>query len=264
MKKNYNKTTMKKKLLFLAFGILFLSSCKKETNTTTTEVSPPNPTGTIEGFVALHDEFGNTLQSFAGVTVTLDSTSYSATTDSTGRYVLKNIPSNVSYNFTFNKKGFSSYHYKNFQFTVSGGSAPVSSINLSTNSNSTTNVVDLYQPSTTSVKTLTAGVYPGYIYLTDTITNSNPVYNQSTEGIGFAVFISTQKNVSSTNYQYSGTTTPSSSTLGVITYTLQPASYNYPIGATLYFAVYGYSSVGGNINPYYNTTQYSTASAVTQ
>ena len=250
MKKD-KKATMKKQLLFLALGILVLASCTT-TNNNTTEVLP-KPTGTMEGFVALYDEFGNALKSSAGVAVTLDSTPYTATTDSTGKYVLKNIPINASYNFTFSKTGYVTWHYAGFQF-LTGGTAPLltnigNSNSLGTNTGDypiSTIILNLYPASHTTINALTATVIPNYINFTATIANSSSAYKPSSP-IGVVIFASKLKNISPYNpqNQYIIYTTQSSSNPATATGSLY--TYNaYGPGIKVYFIAYGYSGYMNN------------------
>ena len=297
---------MKKHLLFLAAGFLLLVSCKKEINNTTTEVVPSNPAGILEGMVVLYDEFGNQLSNYSGAIVTLDSTSYTTTTDSTGKYILKNVPTNTYYNFTFSKAGYGSYHYPNYLFALTGGNAPVQTniSNNNTNSNYYTNStprVGLYQISTSVIQAFTVAVSnsdTSSLNITATVKNSNPAYTAS-DAIGVVVFVSSQKNVSSTNYEYTvpatlynygtnqvGVFAGSGAAINAVgtytflasgsTYSFTPSSspYNYPVGTTLYFIAYGCSgnyqfnylniATGLTVFPSINSTASAIVSAVTK
>ena len=94
---------MNKFLIFIGI-VLFLSSCKK---TTTTE-ELPTPVQDVVGFVSLYDQYGDYQQNGAGVTVSLDSTSFSATTDTNGKFVLKNVPTGY-YSVSYSKSGYITY-----------------------------------------------------------------------------------------------------------------------------------------------------------
>ncbi len=258
---------MKKQFLFLALGLTLLCSCKKDTNNT--EILPA-PTGTLEGFVTLTDEFGVAIPyvndpNYSGVKVSLDSTGYSATTDSNGKYLLKGIPSNAFYNFTFSKAGYGSYNNRNFQFTLAGGNAPLLTVNPTT----------LYKLSSTNVLSLTAVSNPpvrniSTITLTAALNNSNLGANNT---MGALIFFSTKPNVSPTNYE--GIIIPATvnASPSNVTTNINPANfyayqstltgvsqttvnYSFPVNTPLYFIAYGYSNGATSTyttNSYINT-----------
>ncbi|MEP7233681.1 MAG: carboxypeptidase-like regulatory domain-containing protein [Ignavibacteriota bacterium] len=110
------------KQTLLSFCVLVLiavvSGC------TSTNSSNPNSTtslnGSITGTVSLGRELGsspNTFSSSAGVTVSLDGTSLSATTDSSGFWKLDNVPSG-NYDVTITKSGFGLT--RNYGVAISG------------------------------------------------------------------------------------------------------------------------------------------------
>lgn len=72
------------------------------------------PTGTITGYVDLMYQ-----SSFEGVKVTVDQVNKHAYSDSTGKWVIKNLPQGT-YTFTFSKEGYGTYKYFGYNF-VGGG-----------------------------------------------------------------------------------------------------------------------------------------------
>ncbi len=83
----------------LVGAIVILGGCSQTS-------TPGNvSSGAIRGSVSLVDETGQMLPNFAGVTITLDSTSFSTTTDSTGGWYITGIPAG-NYDVTISKPGF--------------------------------------------------------------------------------------------------------------------------------------------------------------
>ena len=119
------------KLFALCLVILLFSACKK----TTTIEELPTPLQTVEGFVALYNEFGQALPNSAGATVSLDSTSFSAITDSAGKFVIKNVPAG-SYTVSYTKNGYGTIK-QNYHDYQGGGNYLLLSVNLYANSTST-------------------------------------------------------------------------------------------------------------------------------
>jgi len=247
---------MKKQLLFLALGITLLSSCTKTTNNNDIL---PTPTGTFEGFVKLYDEFGNPLpldsinnKHYAGVKVSLDSTGYSTTADSNGKFVFKGIPANADYSFTFKKPLYGTYNIVNVPLLVTGNAPDLATTQIQN--------VPLYKVSTTQVLSLLtptvnppARGVPGSITLTASLNNSN--ITTTNQAMGAVVFFSVKKNVSSTNYDgviNLGTTNTTPANISNNT-PFYPSSnpYYVPVGTTLYFIAYGYS--GNTYDTYTNT-----------
>ncbi len=96
---------MKLRLIpFAIVAVLAFSSCRDQLN-------GPNSTasaGTLTGTVTLGSEWGfspGALGSSAGVTIVLDNTSLSTTSDSTGYWKLENVPAG-NYDVTISKFGF--------------------------------------------------------------------------------------------------------------------------------------------------------------
>lgn len=89
--------TLKKILLF---GTIFLLIKCEEKEIVVV------PKGDIVGFVSLYDENCEEIKNAKGVSVSIDETNFETITDEIGRFEFKNIPAG-SYNFTFQKEGFS-------------------------------------------------------------------------------------------------------------------------------------------------------------
>jgi len=247
---------MKKQLLFLALGVTLLTSCTKTTNNTL-----PTPTGTFEGYVTLYDEFGVLLpldsinnKHYSGVKVSLDSTGYSTTADSNGKFVFKGIPANADYSFTFSKPLYGTYNIVNVPLLVTGNAPDLATTQL--------HGVTLYKVSTTQVLSLTATVNPPARGGVGSVTLVTALNNSSTTGanqMGAMVFVSTKKNVSSTNYDAAINLGTTGTTPSNVTTTITPSNYPYniPVGSTLYFIAYGYSN--NTYDTYINTIYYGNA-----
>lgn len=100
-----NKITIN---LLLVICVCFGYACKKW--------DTDNPTypqkGSISGRIILYDTAGIRLPVAAGVTVTLDSTRYTAVTNDSGVYVIQHVPRG-SYDVSFTKSGYGTYRLFN-------------------------------------------------------------------------------------------------------------------------------------------------------
>jgi len=219
-----------KKLLYITLVTLLFSSCTKKT-TTTDEL--PTPTQNLQGFVYLYNQFGQYQQSYAGVTVSLDSTSYTATTDSTGAYTLKNVPAGY-YSITYSKPGYGTYKRSYFEY-------------LADKANQLTDV-NLYQNSTSSITNLKLDsvVYSPTNYgieLTGTISSSA----SATQYANFILFVGTSPAVSPGNYAQVYTTSGFNNISTSFNYLFTPYS-TLSAGQTIYIVVYG---IAATSNSYY-------------
>jgi len=208
-----------KKIFLIAFSVLLLCSCKK----TTTEELLPVPKTTVKGVVALFDSTGARVPNATGVTVSIDSTTFTTTTDSDGNYTINNVAQG-EYTITCSKTGYSTYKATN-QFVLV--------------EYSTTNIppVYLYAPSIVTITNLTVQNSDSSCTISYTI---NPPSNFISEYVTF--FISTSSTVSPSNYimpisfvsSYGSTITTQVSSL-----------YQYfPSGSTVYIVAYGsYSGI---------------------
>ncbi|MFM8914197.1 MAG: carboxypeptidase-like regulatory domain-containing protein [Flammeovirgaceae bacterium] len=105
------KENMKKQLLVLIVAIVAFG-CKKDDEL---------PTGSIIGFVNLYSKSGSALDDFSGANVSIDNTKIVTTTDSDGKFELKNVPPGT-YDISITKPGFGDY--KQFSIPYAGPPAP--------------------------------------------------------------------------------------------------------------------------------------------
>jgi len=227
-----------KKIFLISLSVILFASCSKDSNTT--ELLPL-PTGTIEGLVILHNSSGAIVTNSGGVLVSVDSTSFTATTDSTGKYVIKNVPQG-QYNITYSKAGYDTF--KVINDNVLAATAPIVQLNLW-----------LYQPSSTTITNFAATENaPGYYFFSGQMAPQAANLQQT-----YMVFTSTSSAVSPTNYlvNYSfSATTDSSFTTGL--YTLYPY---FPSGTTVYAVAYCTYSNTSFTNPANGKTYYAGLSA---
>jgi Carboxypeptidase regulatory-like domain len=140
----------------------------------------PALSGTMQGFVYLHDEFGAPLASDSGITVTALPTASTSTSNPDGRYSFTSLSTGV-YSLQFIAPGFGSYVLANQQF-LGGGTIDIPGINLGKVS---TGVITGF--------TLTPNASGDTIFATGTISPAPPV------GIAryVRIFYSSQANVAS-------------------------------------------------------------------
>ena len=161
----------------ILFLLVFGTSCSKDN-----DIDPPAPTsGNVSGSVNLFDD-GVTEIDNSNMTVSVEGTSISATTNASGQYTLSNVPFGTI-TLIYEKNGYGTF--KRFDVDHSGGDTFI----LETPS--------LGQISTTSITNLTATDNGTDITLSAT---TNPAGNVgNTRYIRF--FFSTQTNVSNTNFE---------------------------------------------------------------
>jgi hypothetical protein len=82
---------MKHFLLLVSFALVAILGCESETPTANNNDS--NDTGTVIGFMQTATIFGGLNPDQSGTKITLEGTSFSTVTDSTGRWILSGIPS---------------------------------------------------------------------------------------------------------------------------------------------------------------------------
>jgi len=213
-----------KKILVTISLVLLLFACTK--NTYNTELLP-TPTATISGKVLLYDSTGNALTNLKGAAVSLDSTNYSATTDSTGMYVIKNIPAGL-YTFTFSKVGY--YTHKVFNVNVLGAKTtePEPTQSLFMPSNVVANVSQITLFYANDVPMFNVGV--SIVTQSATYINDNVV-----------VFVSASSSVSSSNYTTSFVISNVQGQGNLVGSLFNPSLY-FSIGSTLYFTAYATSA----------------------
>lgn len=101
---------MKRSILLLLVFAPF-NGCKSND----TIINSTTTTGDLIGTVGLVDAHNNPLANHDGVLVHIEGTSFSAMSDSLGRWVIHDLPSKT-YAITFSKSGFYSRHDKSFSF----------------------------------------------------------------------------------------------------------------------------------------------------
>ena len=196
--------------------IVFISSC---TNNGTT--APPS-SGTLIGSVSLYDDFGYTIHELSGVLITIEGTKpqLSDTTNQYGQFQFDSLPTGT-YNVIFSKAGFATY--KKFGFSFTGGDMP-----------GYLEGVELSKPSSVVVTSISYDIVTGYMKLTVDSTSQNK------PNIYIRTFFSTDKNVSSTNYQSTGIGQYQRSD-PVRKILVLPDSHVFPSGTTVYMIAYGMS-----------------------
>ena len=217
----------KKSLLISALAIVAIAftSCTKE--------GPEGPAGkdatlkgSIIGYVKLYDEFGKEITDKSGVNVTIDGASpaVTATTDATGKFTVNNLPTGT-YDIIVSKTGYATDKSMGFPFV--GGVKPIyENYNLSQISNTVVSELDtLLKEEWGNVRT----------YLTYKLTNPNAVNKK----VRFRLFMSTDPNVSSTNYILN-------TTYGVDKVGNGESSFyvnydEFPVGTKIYMVAYGES-----------------------
>jgi hypothetical protein len=105
---------MKKYLSCLILCIILFAGCSKNDCPVCS-----TKTGNIMGRVELHDEDVNLIGNNSGVTVTLKGTNYSSQTDSSGNWLLKDVPAGI-YDVIFSKPGYDTLFVFGYQFIGNG------------------------------------------------------------------------------------------------------------------------------------------------
>ena len=108
---------MKKILFVLPICFVLFAGCDKDNE------NPPAATAELFGTVTLYDD-RTTPVSPAGMVVSVDGLSLSATTDASGRYSFPSLPKDV-YNLTFNKAGFGTFRLFGVNHNPTGTSTQV-------------------------------------------------------------------------------------------------------------------------------------------
>jgi 3D (Asp-Asp-Asp) domain-containing protein len=216
MKTHFNFILILSAIIFLSL----LSSCEKEESTT------PQLKGTLIGWATLNDEFANRISDKSGVIVTVDGTNplLTATTDSTGKYQIDNLPEGT-YNLICTKSGFATYKVIGLQ--VVGGNMPrVQNISLT-------------QPSTTVISNISVKDSSNKIsymqYSVATNAASGTIFD-------IRYFISTSDSVSSINYQYTGAVGIRFSANMVQQFAVATINNIFPSGTLVYVIAYGETS----------------------
>jgi hypothetical protein len=111
------KKTLFSSLCLLITAVL-LYGCKGDQGPAGPAGGTDLPTGTIQGFVNIYNEYGQTKSNaLAGTVVTVDGTSLSTTTDSTGNYFFQSVPIGVR-TINFTRAGYGSNREPNFGISI--------------------------------------------------------------------------------------------------------------------------------------------------
>jgi hypothetical protein len=105
---------MKIRYMIALVAVLAGSGCKSDSPSATSDAL----TGTFRGKVFLYTEQGGYAQNSSGVTVQIEGTPYSAITDSTGSWEIKNLPTRTC-SISFSKLGYLTW--KNTSYVFIGG-----------------------------------------------------------------------------------------------------------------------------------------------
>lgn len=105
--------TSRARILVVGF-LTGLTGCKGPEGPTGAQL-----TGDLFGYVKLYDEHYRQLTDNHGVAVSVENASYSAASDSSGKWILKNVKAGV-YNISFSKNAYGTVNVPSFQF-VGGG-----------------------------------------------------------------------------------------------------------------------------------------------
>jgi hypothetical protein len=215
--------------LFLAALTALMVSCKG--NDGAEGPAGPVLTGSISGYVYLVDQNDSLLSNRSGVTVSLNGTNISTTSDSTGKWTLNNVQTGV-YEITLNKSGFDSFIVPSQQF-VGGGTLYLGDVYIAQK--------QAFGITSEAAKdTFSTALGTNVILLSDSL--NGPVY---TTGKRILIFAGASPSVSSdpTTYQYVYTFLPGATTK-YISHSYSPAeliSAGFSSGQTIYFRSYGTS-----------------------
>ena len=194
----------------------------------------PNLTGDLIGFVTLTDLSGVQMSDRGGVTVSVEGSTISAVTDSSGRWVLRSL-SMGTFDITFSKTGYGTRKSTGYQF-VGGGQASYGTTSLS-------------QIPGFTVTGLAATPSGDDVFLSLSITGTLPTANRNVR-----IFVGTSAAISSNpeNYLFViwGILSSTSTTLSGSLPSQWFHSYGIPAGQTAYLIAYadGYDS-GAYVDP---------------
>ena len=133
-------------LISCVLCITVFYSCSKDSTTTPSTTTPTTSTttyGTAKGTVGIcYDEFWNTIYNRSGFTITATSgsTTVTATSDSTGKYILSKLTSGV-YTISISKTGYGIYKVYGFSYYATSDTAIVPQGNSDHISKTSTTVI---------------------------------------------------------------------------------------------------------------------------
>lgn len=173
------------KLIYLTFGLLLIlgfTSCSDSEDST----PPPNPitSANIIGSVNLYDEGTSQIEN-SGMTVKLEGTSFSVTTDIQGDFTLTNVPFGT-YTITYEKAGFGTFKKFNLAHTNTGSSTIISE------------TPSIGEMSSTEITNLSVTANPSNIIISAT---TNPAGNNANRRY-VRYFLSENANVSNEDYRF--------------------------------------------------------------
>lgn len=169
--------------------LTLITSCSKDSNET------PTPTGgPLSGTVQVWDDKTNTLTDNSGVTITVDDlTNTSTTTDASGKYTFTNLPYDL-HDFTVSKTGYGTH--KLFGVSHKSGTSGTVLPAIQFGKQATTSVTSL----TVSGNTYNGTPGASVLY------SVSPTPSATNRGY-VRYFLSTNKDVSNTNYMYASPVT---------------------------------------------------------
>ena len=209
------------KLNYLTFGLVVLlgiTSCSTEEDPTPEPITEAN----IIGSVNLYDE-GETQIDNSNMTVKLEGTGFSTTTDADGDFTLMEVPFGT-YTLIYEKSGFGTFKKFDLEHTNTGSSTII------------TKTPSLGETSTTQVTALTTSVNGNDIQFS--ITTDPGGNNGNARYVRY--FLSTDSNVSNENYTYYSAGLISQINPYEITLSQNDlTSAGFSSGQTVYMKVYG-------------------------
>lgn len=216
--------------------LLILISCEGPEGTEG-PVGPPGPslTGMLKGFVVLYDEFGDRLSDHSGVTISIDNTTYSATTDSDGKWSITDVETGT-YNIQLNKSGYGTYILYGVQF-VGGGeyvvnssnsimlngipSFQVTALNIEVDNNDNPRITGTISNAIDEYRRIRI-----FVHTTDSV-SSNPLYYKYTDIAGVEAMSLTFEDNLNTYDMYNYTDIESGTTIFLVAYASSWNNYPY-------------------------------------
>lgn len=201
---------------------VFAYSCGGDDDSSDNNQTTPT-TADILGSVNLYDE-GTNLVNGGGMTVRLiDPSAGSTQTNSSGEFTLSDVPAGT-YTLSFEKSGYGTFLIPNLQHAPSGGNTIITE-SPSLGQSSSTQITGLFAKTVDDVINVTIATEPAG-------NNSNPRY--------IRYFLSSQADVSSTNYQYNSPGFTVQISPANIQFTASDLEgFGFNSGETVYLKVYG-------------------------
>ena len=241
-----------KKIIFIA-AILFISCGKNSDHHAITVpdlIQGNNTRGNIAGMILLYDEDGNRLSDNGLVTVSIDNSTVSTTTDAKGKFQLDSIPAGT-YDITYSREGFGSGKIMGLYHSATNHATTVITKNESMAMNSTLAISNV----------IVQAFDPAIQQLGVTGFHIVPVFeNQTGTEKWVHLFFSDNNGVSATNYQAETKIKASGAANQMNNFNLTTAwfeSLGFQKGQTIYLKAYGDSFLADEYtNPLTNQTIY--------